>query len=86
MLNSRTDRSDFQTSLLFQLDFVEFDCPLGYYFNGTTSTSVYSVCHNWTFVQLFSSEAFCTRKSNLTTTVDDLTHASSAAVICPCPP
>jgi hypothetical protein len=31
------------------LDYVAFECPLGYVFTNTTESSVYAICHNWTW-------------------------------------
>ncbi len=45
-----------------QLDYAQFDCPLGYVFANTNNVSVYAICYNYTYTYTFDPSAFCVRK------------------------
>ena len=46
----------------FQFDFVSFECPDGYNFEGSTNIPHIAMCHNWDFVYNFDHESKCIRK------------------------
>ena len=45
-----------------EFDYVVFECPEGYVFEGTNNKSHIALCVNWEFIYLYDSEALCVRK------------------------
>ncbi|XP_059096703.1 uncharacterized protein LOC131891197 [Tigriopus californicus] len=44
-----------------ELDFVSFQCPEGYVFEGSNNITHYAMCHNWEYLYLFDRTARCER-------------------------
>ncbi|TRY78181.1 hypothetical protein TCAL_06224, partial [Tigriopus californicus] len=44
-----------------ELDFVSFNCPQGYVFEGSNNVTHYALCHNWEYHYLFDRNARCQR-------------------------
>ena len=45
-----------------EMDYISFECPLGYSYVGSNHTTVYAYCHNWTFIYTFNESSYCSRK------------------------
>jgi len=52
------------SKIFFQLDYVYFQCPEGYVFEGSHNTTHYAFCINWNFVYLFDLTKTCTSELN----------------------
>ena len=47
-----------------ELDYVAFDCPTGYVFEGSKNKTHYAICLNWEFIYLYDQDRLCIRKCN----------------------
>ena len=47
---------------LLQFDYIAFNCPEGYVFEGTNNATHYAICYNWNYIYLFDPEIMCVRK------------------------
>ena len=45
-----------------ELDYVTFECPKGYVFEGSTIVKHYAICYNWSYIYTFNESAICARK------------------------
>ena len=48
-----------------EFDYVTFECPEGYIFEGSNNRTHIAVCVNWEFIYLYDSEVLCVRKITL---------------------
>ena len=49
------------SEVLSDMDFVTFECPLGYVFEGSTNTTHFAFCHNWEYAYAFDLQQSCVR-------------------------
>ena len=48
--------------VLLELDYVTFECPLGYVVEGSSNVTNYAFCHNWIYAYKFDMTKSCVRK------------------------
>ena len=54
--------SNYTTGISFvtdELDYVAFDCPQGYVFEGSKNKTHYAICLNWEFIYLYDEDTLC---------------------------
>jgi hypothetical protein len=59
--NFTTDYVSGSYQIIMDMDYVSFQCPSGYAFEGSTNVTHYAICHNWQFNYQFDLEATCIR-------------------------
>jgi hypothetical protein len=47
--------------ILLDMDYVVFECPPGYVFEGSTNITHYAFCHNWNYSYPFDLQQSCIR-------------------------
>jgi len=51
------------TDVVRELDYVSFECPVGYVFTDTLNVTVYALCHNWEWMyENYDEDSQCVRK------------------------
>lgn len=62
-MNFTTDYIEGSNEPLLEMDYVSFECPTGFVFEGSTVVKHYAICYNWSYVYTFNhSSALCARK------------------------
>ena len=62
-MNFTTDYVKDSNDPLLEMDYVKFECPTGYVFEGSTIVNHYAICYNWSYFYTFNhSSAICARK------------------------
>ena len=42
-----------------EFDYIAFECPEGYVFEGTKNNTHYAMCYNWNYIYLFDLDLLC---------------------------